>query len=261
MPSLKQRVGMDITLVGIGLVVGLIVGLTGVGGGSLMTPILIGFLQVPPTIAVGTDLLFAGITKGVGSALHAKLQQVVWPIVAWLTGSSLLAAGLTLFWMRGHDSQVLFAPIRSVLGVALLLTAVAVLFRDRLLDWAAQRPSFERYQALKTCVLGALIGVLVTLSSVGAGAVGVTALLLIYPNLPLPRVVGTDLAYAVPLTLLAGAGHAALGHVDWSLLAALLVGSIPGIALGASLSAAAPERLLRSLLSACLTFAGLKVLI
>jgi uncharacterized membrane protein YfcA len=266
MRTLPKDSVMDFLTVLSGFAVGLIVGLTGVGGGSLMTPILISFLHVPPAIAVGTDLLFAGLTKGVGSIAHNSLKQVNWRIAAFMAASSCVTASLTLWWMKHHDAQALLSPIRTGLGIALLLTAVAVLYRKKLIAWAEARAHAgmahsRQQEILLTIGLGSLIGVLVTLSSVGAGAIGVTALLLIYPLLGMQKVVGTDLAYAVPLTLLAGSGHALLGHVDWPLLGSLLVGSVPGISIGAHLSKRAPERLLQTLLCACLSFAGFKILL
>src|SRR5712691_2062948 len=200
-----------------GFAVGAIVGLTGVGGGSLMTPLLVLMFGVAPVTAVGTDLLFAALTKTGG---------------AW------------------------------ALAVALILTAGALLYREKLHAWAARRAiaqAKDASTARRTMTVGAILGVLVTVSSVGAGALGVTALFFLYPGLAAARIVGADIAHAVPLTLVAGLGHAIAGAVDWQLLVALLIGSLPGIWLGSALSQKIPERLLRTALAAMLVLIGGKL--
>ncbi|MEY2770746.1 MAG: hypothetical protein RIQ38_1165 [Pseudomonadota bacterium] len=252
-----------------GALVGLIVGLTGVGGGSLMTPILIFFFGIKPYLAVGTDLLFAAFTKMGGTVSFAQQRLVPWRVVLTLSAGSLPAAGLTLWVLHrvGPAEPAVQSIMTTTLGLALLLTASAMLFRA----WRSQHPvarpaqplpedalSRPRHWALPL-LLGAVIGTLVTLTSVGAGAIGVSALLLLYPLLPLPRIVAADIAYAVPLTLVAGMGHASLGSVDWSLLTQLLAGSLPGIWLGSRLTHRTPERLVRTVLSALLAWAGLKL--
>ena len=252
-----------------GLFVGFVVGLTGVGGGSLMTPILIFIFGVKPSLAVGTDLLFAAATKFFGVSKLAKAKHVDWKIVASLCAGSVPAALLSVYALHhlnrtGQDIQSL---ITSTLGVALLLTAAATLYKaikgkkqgvER--DAAAVAdPTRPRHWALPI-LFGALIGTLVSLTSVGAGAIGVTVLMLLYPALPLPRSIAADLAYAVPLTLVAGLGHASIGEVDWRLLGLLLAGSIPGIWLGAHLVTRTPDRIIRSLLSVLLAYAGVKLL-
>ncbi len=255
-----------------GLAVGFVVGLTGVGGGSLMTPILIFAFGVKPSLAVGTDLLFAAITKACGVAKLAKAHCVDWPVVASLSAGSIPSALLTIYVLQhyqrqGSDVQGL---ITSVLGIALLLTAAATLYKA--IKGKAQKHSRAalaaddeaqarrpRHWALPV-LFGAVIGCLVSITSVGAGAIGVTVLMLLYPALPLPRIIAADLAYAVPLTLVAGLGHASVGEVDWRLLGWLLAGSIPGILIGSSLVTHTPERLIRSLLSVLLAYAGLKLL-
>jgi uncharacterized protein len=255
---------MDIATILSGFGVGMIVGLTGVGGGSLMTPLLIGWLGVPPAIAVGTDLIFAGITKGFGALAHARHAQVDWLIVTRMVTGSVAGALLTLLALKflGNTANIV-ALIRPALGVALLLTACAVLFRHKLHAVVAKRPLFKSSaaQATASYVLAFIIGIIVTLSSVGAGAIGVTALLLIYPLLHTRVIVGSDIAYAVPLTLVAGLGHVSMGHFDGNLLITLLVGSLPGIWIGSKLSTFAPEGLLRTLLCGCLVFAGVKILL
>lgn len=245
-----------------GFCVGFIVGLTGVGGGSLMTPLLVLLFGFHPVTAVGTDLLYASVTKTCGTAIHHIEKTVEWRIVAWLGVGSLPASLLTLLLISHQlDSSAVTSLISHIVGYALLLTALSLLFRRRILALAHvfslhRRP---RKETAATVVLGALLGVLVTLSSVGAGAIGVTMLVLLYPHLPIARIVGTDIAHAVPLTLVAGLGHLAVGTVDLSLLASLLIGSLPGIALGSVIAPRAPERALRLLLAAVLTVVGVRL--
>lgn len=254
---------MDGIAIASGFGVGAIVGLTGVGGGSLMTPLLIGAFKLNPAVAIGTDLWFAAITKSGGALAHHRHGHVDRRITELLLAGSVPAAAATIGWMHwAHVSKSGLAALTWSLGVALLLTAVTVAYRKA---WHAVGLRLERWlpptrQRAATVLCGVALGVLVSLSSVGAGAIGATLILLLYPRLPAQRLVGTDIAHAMPLTLVAGIGHASLGHVDWSLLAALLVGSLPGIWLGAQLTRAMPERLVRALLCASLVTAGLKVM-
>jgi uncharacterized membrane protein YfcA len=252
-----------------GFAVGLIVGLTGVGGGSLMTPLLIFGFGIKPHLAIGTDLLFAAFTKMGGTVSLARRRLVPWRLVATLSMGSIPTALATLYVLHslGPANPLVQKTMTLTLGVALLLTALATLYKvtrgkqvprqiahDQLAS--ATRP---RHWSLPL-LFGALIGTLVTLTSVGAGAIGVTALMLLYPLLPLPRIVAADIAYAVPLTLVAGLGHASLGSVDWPLLGLLLTGSLPGIWLGSQLLHKAPDRVIRSLLSLLLAYAGVKLI-
>jgi uncharacterized protein len=258
----------DIAFVFAGFAVGLIVGVTGVGGGSLMTPLLIFFFGIKPYLAVGTDLLFAAFTKMGGTVSLSRQKLVPWRVVGQLCAGSIPAALLTLYLLQqvGPASKQAQSLMTHTLGVALLLTAAATLYKTlkgkqtvRRLDAAdLQQATQARHWSLPV-LFGAFIGCLVTLSSVGAGAIGVTVLMLLYPRLPLARIVAADIAYAVPLTLVAGMGHASLGSVDWSLLGLLLVGSLPGIWLGSRLVVKTPERLIRSILSVLLAWAGLKL--
>lgn len=247
-----------------GFLVGLIVGVTGVGGGSLMTPLLVLVFGVAPVTAVGTDLLFASLTKAGGAWAHARRSNVDWRVVGWLAAGSMPASAVTLavlHFLVPHPDK-LSAIVSVALGAALLFTACALVFRETLHAWAARRASVkvdERSKVQRTLIVGATLGVLVTMSSVGAGALGVTALFFLYPRLAVARIVGTDIAHAVPLTLVAGIGHAAAGAVDWRLLASLLVGSLPGIWLGSSVSQKIPERVLRTALAAMLALIGGKL--
>jgi len=242
-----------------GFVVGLLVGQTGVGGGSLMTPILVLLFGIHPATAVGTDLLYAAATKSVGTVVHGYNHTVDWQVTRRLATGSLPATVLTLYFVSHFNLVTPEAgkAISLVLGVALLLTAVALIFRNRLIALAGHRMAApERRTAVLTIITGAVLGALVTISSVGAGAVGVTALILLYPHLPTKTIVGSDIAHAVPLTLVAGLGHWWLGSLDWPLLISLLTGSIPGIILGSYLSNKVPDAVLRPILAAVLVLVG-----
>ena len=254
---------MDWIAVISGFTVGAIVGLTGVGGGSLMTPLLMGVFKLNPAIAIGTDLWFAALTKTGGAVAHHRHGHVNGGIAKLLLIGSLPAAVATIGWMHVTGLTKAWASVLTLsLGIALLLTALVVAYRP---VWQKLGLKLERWipaarKPLLTVAVGALLGVLVTLSSIGAGALGATLILLLYPRLPAQQVVGTDIAYAVPLTLVAGIGHATLGHVDWTLLGALLVGSLPGIWLGARLTKSLPDKLIRTLLAGSLLVAGVKVI-
>ncbi len=256
--TLLGFIGLPFVMSGFG--VGFVVGLTGVGGGSLMTPLLVLLFGLNPAIAVGTDLLYAAATKACGTAVHHIGRTVEWRIVAHLAGGSLPASLATLVVLEqvGSGDAAISGLISHVLGYALLLTTLSLIFRRYVLAVAHRVSLYRRprAQAVTTVALGAVLGALVTLSSVGAGAIGVTALVLLYPHLPIARIVGTDIAHAVPLTLVAGLGHLAIGTVDLALLASLLIGSLPGIALGSLLAPRVPERLLRFLLAAVLAVVG-----
>jgi uncharacterized membrane protein YfcA len=247
-----------------GFAVGLLVGFTGVGGGSLMTPLLVLVFGIHPTTAVGTDLLYAAATKSVGTVVHGASRTVDWPIVAKLAAGSVPATALTLFALSHFSKKIdtTHGVITTVLGAALILTAVAILFRRMILAFFAKRVGEMepgRVTAI-TVALGAVLGVLVSLSSVGAGAIGVTVLLILYPKMPAARLVGSDIAHAVPLTLLAGLGHWMMGSVDFHLLFSLLTGSIPGIIIGSLLSSRAPDNVLRPILASTLALVGGKLI-
>ena len=247
-----------------GFAVGFIVGLTGVGGGSLMTPLLILLFGVHPAAAVGTDLLYASVTKTGGATVHAFHRTIHWPLVGRLALGSVPAALLTLFALHrfGGESAALNALISKSLGFALLLTAATLLFRRFLIAHYAERVAALSSATITrlTILTGAVLGVLVTLSSVGAGALGVTALLLLYPKLPIARIVGSDIAHAVPLTLIGGAGHLLMGNIDFVMLATLLLGSLPGIVIASNLAPRLPERALQYGLSAVLVAVSVKMI-
>jgi uncharacterized membrane protein YfcA len=257
-----------------GFAVGLLVGITGVGGGSLMTPLLVFLFHFNPAVAVGTDLLFAAITKTGGVWVHhGKHSSVDWRIVRWLALGSLPFAIGTLFVLKYLNSvgKETTGAITFTLGIALILTAIALFVRSALLHNAEKlgqiddehsnlenAARFKHLEIPATVLIGAVLGVLVTLSSVGAGALGTVALLFLYPKMTTLKIVGTDLAHAIPLTAVAGIGHWTLGNVDFVLLGSLLIGSLPGIWIGSHLSAKIPDKVLRPVLASVLLLIGLK---
>ena len=253
---------MDLFHILAGFVVGLLVGLTGVGGGSLMTPILLIFFHQSAAVAVGTDLLYAAITKSAGIFAHGKLGNIDWRIVRLLAIGSVPATILTTIVLGNMDiaSEGAVLTIKFWLGIALMLTALSEIFRTQLASFSKNGHWVNpAYAPALTVILGLTLGCLVTLTSVGAGALGVTALLILYPKQPISKIVGTDVAHAVPLTLVAGLGHISLGTVDYSLLGTLLIGSIPGIWIGSHLSAKVAEHWIRLLLALVLVYVGQKL--
>ena len=243
-----------------GFAVGMLVGVTGVGGGSLMTPLLVLLFGIHPATAVGTDLLYAAVTKSVGTAMHGFNRTVDWVVVRRLAAGSAPATVATIFvlYLVGNTGGGSSKLISSVLGVAVLITAVLLLSRNWLLARLAPHMGTDgpRHAKALTVVAGIVLGVLVSLSSVGAGALGVTALILLYPTMPTTRIVGSDIAHAVPLTLLAGLGHWWLGSIDWHLLLSLLTGSIPGIIVGSLIAVRVPDRVVRPALACVLVLVG-----
>jgi uncharacterized membrane protein YfcA len=232
-----------------GILVGAIVGFTGVGGGSLMTPILILVFGVNPSTAVGTDLLYAAITNASGSLVHGANKTINWGVVGRLALGSvpMTALSILLLYKLGVDSRASHEIVTKVLGFALLITAVLLFMRKPLLKWYETNvPEVNpKLVARLTTLTGALLGVLVTLSSVGAGAIGVTMLVMLYPKMPARQIVGSDLAHAVPLTLLAGLGHTLLGSIDMQILISLLCGSLPAIVVASVASARMSDTIVR----------------
>lgn len=239
-----------------GFAIGLLVGMTGIGGGSLMTPLLILFFGIHPATAVGTDLLYAAATKTCGTVVHGLARSIDWRIVRRLAAGSVPAtiATITVLSSMNLESRAARSVITLVLCVALLITACSLIFRTAIVQFHRSRfrPLDERWTTLVTVLVGAVLGVLVTVSSVGAGAVGVVALIILYPHLQMARIVASDIAHAVPLTLVAGAGHWLIGTVDWHIVGSLLAGSLPGIVLGSCIAVRVPETALRLLLAATL---------
>jgi uncharacterized membrane protein YfcA len=256
-----------------GLLVGFCVGVTGVGGGSLMTPILL-MMRVEPHIAIGTDLLYAAISKFCGSLVHARKLNIVWPIVLWLAVGSIPASLLTTWSLDyfGGGAKEYKKMLTIILGGMLIVTGVSIVFRQQIERFFNKRRGSvlqdqDEHQAVvirnkyRMILMGILLGVLVTLSSVGAGAFGVMALVLLFPNLPMIRIIGSDVAHAVLLTLVAGLGHLKSGNVDLHLLMLLLVGAIPSIIAGTLLSSKLPDRIIRPILGVTLILLGINFVV
>ncbi|EKE23661.1 MAG: hypothetical protein ACD_6C00382G0001 [uncultured bacterium] len=261
-----------------GVLVGFCVGVTGVGGGSLMTPILISLFRIEPHIAIGTDLLYAAISKFCGSFVHAKKMNIVWPIVIWLAVGSIPASFATHWVLENYLSQSTHykAVLTMVLGFMLTITGLSILFRSQIenlfnkyrkqeLPDMTQDLEKVKLQAkekrVAIIIMGIILGIFVTLSSVGAGAFGIMALVVMFPNLPMIRIIGSDVVHAVLLTLVAGLGHMSSGNVDFMLLMWLLVGSIPAIIVGTLLSSRMPEKLIRKILGITLFALGVNFMI
>ena len=230
-----------------------------------MTPLLVLLFGFHPSTAVGTDLLYASVTKSVGTAVHGKQQTVDWRIVAHLAAGSVPASILTLIVMSrvGTMTDEASEVLNLLLGISLLVTGISVFFRPFILRWAGAHIHAMDDRRLRrwTILLGAALGVLVSITSVGAGALGTTALLILYPRLPVARVAGSDIAHAVPLTLIAGIGHWLMGSVDFTLMLALLAGSIPGIIIGSMLGGRASDNLLRPILAITLLIVAVRLLL
>jgi uncharacterized membrane protein YfcA len=264
-----------------GLIVGFCVGVTGVGGGSLMTPILISIMGIPPQVAIGTDLLYASISKFCGSLVHAKKLNIVWPIVIFLSLGS-IPASLGTTWALHHyfsSANDYKKLLTIVLGFMLVLTGVSILFRGYIEKFFANRRG-TKYEVRESIdadsqeskdaqikamlknkpmviIMGGVLGIFVTLSSVGAGAFGVMALVLLFPNLPMIRIIGSDVVHAVLLTLVAGLGHLISGNVDFNMLTFLLIGAIPAIIIGTLVSSKLPEHHIRKILGITLLLLGI----
>ncbi|TCH65255.1 sulfite exporter TauE/SafE family protein [Acinetobacter sp. ANC 4862] len=261
-----------------GVLVGFCVGITGVGGGSLMTPILISLFRIEPHIAIGTDLLYAAISKFCGSIVHAKKMNIVWPIVLWLAVGSIPASFATHWVLENYlsHSSSYKAVLTMVLGFMLTLTGISIVFRghiERFFNKFRKDVPLDMTQDLEKVnlqakdkrayiiIMGIVLGVFVTLSSVGAGAFGIMALVLMFPNLPMIRIIGSDVVHAVLLTLVAGLGHMSSGNVDLHLLGWLLVGSIPAIIVGTLISSRLPEKIIRKILGITLFALGMNFML
>jgi uncharacterized protein len=248
-----------------GFGVGMLVGMTGVGGGSLMTPLLILLFGIHPAVAVGSDLLYAAITKTGGTLIHGMSGTVDWRVVGRLACGSVPMTALTLFFLSKLDlsGSAASALITIVLSGALFFTAAVLILRKQIVAlYSAHVGELDpRRTAQLTVVAGAVLGMLVSISSVGAGAIGVTALVLLYPRLSTATIVGSDIAHAVPLTLVAGLGHGLMGSTDWALIGSLLIGSMPGIVVGSYVATRVPDVVLRLTLAATLIVVGGKLVL
>jgi len=256
---------MTLSYVVAGFSVGILVGLTGVGGGSLMTPLLALLFGVSPTVAVGTDLAFASVTKLAGTLAHRYRGTVHWNIVRLLCLGALPAALIATLALKhfGALEKDIAQIIRYSIACSVLLTVVALLFRGKMQAWVRSHPDKQLHGtklAIATIISGVVLGTLVTVSSIGAGAIGATLLVLLYPRLSPAEIAGTDIAYAVPLTAIAAFGHWWLGSINWELLGMLLIGSVPGITLGSLAAKAIPEKFLRGLLATTLTGVAYKLI-
>jgi uncharacterized protein len=248
-----------------GFVIGMLVGMTGVGGGSLMTPVLILLFGVHPAVAVGTDLLHAAVTKTAGSLVHGFSGTIEWSVIRRLAAGSIPMTVITILAMSTVDINGTAGRglVNVVLTVALVVTVVVLIFRDRIVKRYADRFGVltPKQTSVLTVIAGGILGTIVSISSVGAGAIGVTCLILLYPKLPTARIVGSDIAHAVPLTLLAGIGHWLLGSIDLQIFAYLIVGSVPGILVGSYMAIRIPERALRVVLAVVLVVVAAKLAI
>lgn len=262
-----------------GVVVGFCVGITGVGGGSLMTPILISLYKIEPHIAIGTDLLYAAISKFCGSLVHARKMNIVWPIVIWLAVGSIPASFATHWVLENYLSQSTHykTVLTMVLGFMLTLTGISIIFRSHIEQFFNKFRKKSEFDDMSSdlervnlqaknkraliIIMGIVLGVFVTLSSVGAGAFGIMALVLMFPNLPMIRIIGSDVVHAVLLTLVAGLGHMSSGNVDFHLLGWLLCGSIPAIIIGTLISSRLPEKVIRKVLGITLFMLGMNFII
>ena len=247
-----------------GFSVGMLVGMTGVGGGALMTPLLILLFGIHPAIAVGSDLLYAAITKTGGSLIHGISGTIEWRVVGRLACGSVPMTAVTLFLLSKLDltDSTASGLITVVLSGTLFFTAAVLILRQKIVaHFATRAAQLEPCAAVLTILAGAVLGVLVSISSVGAGAIGVSALLLLHPRLPTASIVGTDIAHAVPLTLIAGIGHGILGSTDWALIGSLLIGSLPGIVIGSYLSTRVPDMVLRLAVAVALFVVGGKLVL
>ena len=256
---------MEFAYIVAGLVVGVVVGLTGIGGGALMTPILIVVFGIPPFVAVSTDLLYAAITKCGGIYSYARKQLVQWKIVGFLLMGSIPGSLVTLNYLESLDGLERIEYLMNLtLGFSLVLTSIAVFLRGKIRDFAASLSDspmtnrLRRWRPTITVVTGFALGAMVTLSSVGAGALGTALLIVLYPRLTMPAIVGTDLVHAVVLTSVAGAGHYQLGGVDLELLAFLLIGSLPGVFVGSHVGARLSPRVMQPIMGSLLMAIGLR---
>lgn len=257
---------MDLMLVVAGATTGFLVGLTGVGGGALMTPLLLLLFGVAPLTAVGTDLWFAAITKMFATRVHHNHGLIDWSVVRRLWLGSLSASVLTLVWMKLHPvDETAVSFLKTAIAAAVLLTAVGILFQKQLHAFGRKlrttdAENFKHWQPGLTVLAGAVLGVLVTLTSVGAGALGAVFLAYLYPlRLTPPRLIATDIVHAIPLALFAGTGHLLMGNVNFGLLGNLLLGSVPAVIAGAMLSSRLPHGVLRTALAAVLLAVGAKL--
>lgn len=251
-----------------GFLVGCLVGISGVGGGALMTPILVLIFGIHPVTAVGTDLLYAAITKSFGTLMHNRSRAVDWRITGLMAlGSGPVTAVMFVILTRIESKNATFSHVINIsLSAVLFITSIVIIVRPILFGLILKRGLSgmrlsTKLRALLTVMVGAVLGLLVSLTSVGAGAIGVTALVTLYPHMSTHRIVASDIAHAVPLTFIGGLGYLYLGEINFRILLSLLVGSIPGIIFGSLLSTKVPDRLLRPFLAFVLSIIAFRMAI
>jgi uncharacterized membrane protein YfcA len=258
---------IDVAYALAGALTGFVVGLTGVGGGALMTPILLIFFGVSPTTAIATDLWFAAITKLVGARVHHSNGNVDWQVAKRLWLGSLPMALLIVVIVSLGAQVAKVDWLTKAIGIVVLITAIGLLVAPKLVAYArgrriGQPERFKAVQPALTVVSGGVLGLCVALTSVGAGALGSVMLLYLYPLRMTPhRLVATDIVHAIPLAVVAGLGYLFAGMVDWWMLASLLVGSVPTVLLGSLLAGKIPGRAVQIALALVLMAAGEKVLV
>lgn len=249
-----------------GLLVGTVVGVTGTGGGALMTPILVWLFGVAPVTAVGTDLWLAALTKACGGGVYIRRGMVDWLVLRRLCTGSIPASLATLGAIHFIGiGKVTNHMVLAMLGIVLLVTAVAMVLKPRLYALGrdlrlrhAQR--FKAWQPPLTILMGVVLGILVTLTSVGAGTLGVVMLVYLYPlRMSAGKLVGTDIVHAIPLAVVAGLGYLVMGQVNFGLLANLLAGSVPGVLIGSTLGSKLPEKYWRMSIALVLVILGAKM--
>src|SRR2546429_6385167 len=275
---------MDYRISLVGLLIGFLVGLTGMGGGSLLAPIMILFFRIPPVWAVGTDIAYSTVTKAVGSLVHIRQKSVNFKVALWLACGSVPATVLSISlvqYIRKHYGDVVNGIIIHAIGFTLILVAVLLVLKPYLMRWLERRqlesrkqaalegevtPSQgatmweKRYRPLLTVFVGAFVGFLVGLTSVGSGTLIIVSMAFLFPRLANKELVGTDIFQAFLLLASALIGYLSGGTIKWDVVALLLIGSLPGVFIGSKLTRFIPDRLLRPILAAVLAISGLKLL-
>jgi uncharacterized protein len=247
-----------------GAIVGLSVGLTGIGAGSIMTPILTGFLNLAPGTAVAHALAGAAVAKMAGVAVHGRQANIRWRALTYMLAGAVPSAVAALVWLSYVQADPsLNKLIRQTIGWAVLVTIILLLLRPRLVAWAKASHSVVLREGARRALLlcaGLVIGPLVMVSSVGAGVIGATVLILLHADMEPAELAGTDIGFALPLAILGAIGHTLMGAVQLTFLLALLAGYLPAIALGSAVANKVPQRWLAWLLSGLLGMAALRMI-
>lgn len=275
---------MDLRYSLAGLFVGILIGLTGMGGGSLLAPILILFFRVPPVWAVSTDLAYSTVTKAVGSLMHIRAKHVNFKVALWLACGSIPATFLSVFlvrYVRKHNGNIINGFIIHAIGFVLILVAVVLLLRPyimRSLEKRSQeaqkhkalnaaiaaRPRVKRwesfYRPLITALIGAIVGILVGFTSVGSGTLIVVSIVMLYPKLTTKELVGTDIFQGFMLVTAGAIAYLFGGTINWTITGLLLIGSLPGVIIGSQFSKYIPNRIMRPVLAVVLAVSGFKLI-